>query len=229
MMGKSYQKADEPKIDMSAIAHTADYWEKYAAAFAHPIEANGLVSRFVTNAAVTGAYAETWIRSMTRSMLGHRFRISTGAVIKPSDARQSLKKVPQCDLIVWDPSELPALFEEDDFALVPYLSVRAVIEIKRRISTKHEDFLRQVETREKLVPTRLALGVVVQHGKNLFQLPVAPNWLEWRKTKPNVTPVTRLLDRHGKPDTNGVLAFIYFLAQIGGHSRTAVGIRSPPY
>jgi hypothetical protein len=31
--------------------------------------------------------------------------------------------------------------------------------------------------------------------------------------------MTRLLDGTNKPDTDGVLAFIYFLAQIAGHSR----------
>jgi hypothetical protein len=48
----------------------------------------------------TGTYAEAWLRSMVRSMLGLRFRISTGAVIR---ATGKTGDVPQCDLIVWDP------------------------------------------------------------------------------------------------------------------------------
>jgi hypothetical protein len=38
------------------------------------LQANGLLSRFVTNQPVTGAYVEAWIRSMTRNMLGHPFQ-----------------------------------------------------------------------------------------------------------------------------------------------------------
>jgi hypothetical protein len=34
--------------------------------------------------------------------------------------------------------------------------------------------------------------------------------------------MTRLLDENNQPDVDGVLAFIYFLAQIAGHSHTVV-------
>src|SRR5271167_3978705 len=99
-------------FDKSQVNDTVDswteYWDAYAKAFAQPLQANSLLSRFVTNSNVTGAYGEAWVRSMTRNMLGHRFRISTGAVIKSSDKDRGLD-IPQCDLIVWDPSELPAI------------------------------------------------------------------------------------------------------------------------
>ena len=82
-----------------------NYWNLYARAFAQSLGANSLLSSFVTNPNVTGAYAEAWIRSMVRNMLGHRFRISTGAVIRSCDniPSRGLSKVSQCDLIVWDP------------------------------------------------------------------------------------------------------------------------------
>src|ERR1035438_5952166 len=110
-----------------------EYWNLYARAFAQSLQANGLLSSFVTNQNVTGAYAEAWMRSMTRNMLGHRFRISNGAVIRPCDniPSRGLSKVSQCDLIVWDPSEMPAIFECSEFALVPLFSTRAIIELKR--------------------------------------------------------------------------------------------------
>jgi hypothetical protein len=110
-----------------------EYWDLYAQAFTRSLQANGLLSCFVTNQNVTGAYAEAWIRSMTRNMLGHRFRISTGAVIRSCDHLPSrrLSKVSQCDLIVWDPSEMPVIFECSEFALVPLFATRAIIEVKR--------------------------------------------------------------------------------------------------
>jgi hypothetical protein len=51
-----------------------NYWNLYARAFAQSLGANSLLSSFVTNPNVTGAYAEAWIRSMVRNMLGHRFQ-----------------------------------------------------------------------------------------------------------------------------------------------------------
>jgi hypothetical protein len=77
-----------------------NFCQAYAEAFGQPLQANGLLGRFVTNRNVTGAYAEAWVRSMTKNMLGHRFRISTGTVIRSSDEYAGLATLPQCDLIV---------------------------------------------------------------------------------------------------------------------------------
>jgi len=81
-----------------------DYWKSYARAFSHPFQTDGLLSDFVTNPAITGAYAEAYARSTINSMLSDRFRVSTGAVIRACDKMRDLRKVPQCDVIVWDPS-----------------------------------------------------------------------------------------------------------------------------
>lgn len=195
-----------------------EHWTAYAAAFAQPLQGNGLVSWFVTNPNVTGAYAEAWIRSTARTMLGGRFRISTGAVIRPSDKTRSLRRVPQCDLIVWDPSELPGLFEHGEFALVPVAAVRVVIEVKRTISSA-DALLRQLKSQRKLVPNGFLLGVVVSHSGPLRDFECKPDWLARRRSAP---AMTRLLDSTNKPDTEGVLAFIYFLAQVAGHNRVVV-------
>jgi hypothetical protein len=191
-----------------------EYWVSYADAFAQPLQSNGLVSRFVTNANVTGSYAEAWIRSTARIMLGNKFRISTGAVIRPTDKIYDLGRVPQCDLIVWDPSELPGLFECGEFALVPVAAVRAVIEVKRTLSSK-DQLLRQLQERREHIPTCPLLGVVVSHSAPLLDCDCTPNWLKGRGSKPGMT---RLLDDKNKPDTDGVMAFIYFLAQVAGHT-----------
>jgi hypothetical protein len=46
-----------------------------------------------------------------------------------------------------------------------------------------------------------------------------PDWLQehWLNT-PGVPPVTRIL-RNNKPDTNGIMAFIYFLAQVASYEK----------
>jgi hypothetical protein len=200
-----------------------EHWQTYAEAIAQPLQGDGLVSRFVTNPNVTGAYAEAWIRATAKNMLAQRFRISTGAVIRPSDAYRGLRTVPQCDLIVWDPSELPGLFEYGEFAFVPLAATRAVIEIKRTLFSR-QDLLDQLQARRKLLPPRgPILGVVVSHPTPLFDRECKPDWFSERRPDP---PMTRLLDNDNRPDTDGVLAFIYFLAQVAGHNRVVVSGRS---
>jgi hypothetical protein len=196
-----------------------EHWAAYAEAFAQQLQGNGLVARFVTNPNVTGLYAEAWIRSTARSMLGSRFRISTGAVIRPYDVMRSLHGVPQCDLIVWDPSELPGLFEHGEFALVPFAAVRAVIEVKRAISNAAE-LRQQLQDRHKLVPSGFLLGVVVSHAESLRDFECAPDWFARGRSAP---AMTRLLDGTNEPDTDGVLAFIYFLSQVAGHRGLVAG------
>jgi hypothetical protein len=199
-----------------------------------PIEANGLFSDFVTNPSVTGAYAEAWVRSMTRNMLGHRFRISTGAVIRSSDPIRGLANVSQCDLIVWDPSEMPAIFECAEFALVPIFATRAIIEVKRTGSkAEREKLIQQLKERRQLLCTgsdmKFVLGVFVSdddpHPWFNDEGKLNPNWLEnyWLQ-HPGQPPVTRLLCKD-KPDTNGIMAFIYFLAQVA--SRKNWGLATP--
>jgi hypothetical protein len=207
------------------------YWELYARAFAQSLQTNDLLSSFVKNPNVTGAYAEAWIRSMVRNMLSHRFRISTGAVIRPCDSirNQGLSKVPQCDLILWDPSEMPAIFESSEFALVPRFASRAIIEIKRTGSKAERECLAmQLKERQNLLPTMsqmdFVLGVIVNDNDDRQPLfdnehRPAPNWLEeyWRRN--SVPPVTRILCNN-EPDTNGIMAFIYFLAQLAAYKTT---------
>jgi hypothetical protein len=191
-----------------------EHWEAYAEAFAQPFQSNRLVSRFVTNPNVTGPYAEAWVRATAKNMLSPRFRISTGAVIRPNDSKRGLDTVCQCDLIVWDPSELPGLFEYGEFALVPFASARAIIEIKRTLSTPQKLSDQLCERRKLLPQRRQTLGVVVSHPTGLFDRKCKPDWLSEPKRDP---PMTRLLDNDNHPDTDGIMAFIYFLAQVAGH------------
>jgi hypothetical protein len=148
-----------PIAKTDPLAAWDDHWHAYAEAFVHPLQNNGMVSRFVTNPVVTGAYAEAWIRSIAQSMLGGHFRISTGAVVRSGDASRGLDTVLQCDLIVWDPSELPGLFECGGFAIVPFTAVHAVVEVKRR-ARSISGLLQQLSDRRHLVPRRVLEAVV---------------------------------------------------------------------
>ncbi len=157
---------------------------------------------------------------MTKNMLGYRFRVSTGTVIGASDKLRGLD-LPQCDLIVWDPSEMPAIFECAEFALVPLFSTRAIIEVKRT-GTKPErrKLIQQLNERRRFLCTgsdmKFVLGVFVNDNdpQPWFNDKLSSNWLEdyWVQN-PGKPPITRLL-YNNKPDTNGIMAFIYFLAQV---------------
>jgi hypothetical protein len=148
--------------------HRDAYWDLYARTFAQPLQANGLFSGFVTNPCVTGAYAEAWLRSMVPNMLGLRFRISTGAVIRAND---KARDVPQCGLIVWDPSEMPAVFESSEFALVPIFATRAIIEVKRTGNKAEREALKeQLKARRNLLRTvsqmDFVLGVILNDNND---------------------------------------------------------------
>jgi hypothetical protein len=193
------------------------YWDNFADAFVHPLKNNRLLGNFVTNQNVTGAYAESWIKSLAITMLP-QFRISTGAVISYSDRRtKGLQSLPQCDLIIWNPSDLPAIFEKGDFALVPKLSARAIIEVNRRCS-KLNDFREQLGRRKQcLLPQFCSnvLGVVASHNEPLFDRnDFKEGWMKdgkWRK----IPVMTRLLSKESKDaDTDGVFAFIDFLSHV---------------
>lgn len=193
------------------------YWDNFTDAFVHPLKSNALLGKFVTNPNVTGAYAEAWIKSLAITMLP-QFRISTGAIIRYSDSfGGGSKTLPQCDLIIWNPAELPAIFEKGDFALVPNLSVRAIIEVKRSCSdlAAFREQLRQRKQRLLQEFRSNVLGVVVSNKKALFDRnDFKEDWLKDSKWK-EAPVMTRLLSKDSKDaDTDGVFAFIDFLSQV---------------
>jgi Domain of unknown function (DUF6602) len=205
-----------------------EHWSLYAQAFAQPIQSNSLFSSFIANPAITGSYAEAYVRSMIKSVLGHRFRVSTGAVIRSHDRTRGLATIPQCDVIVWDPSELPAIFEFGEFALVPLFSVRAIIEVKRTgTKSERQALVQQLRQRRALLPTMtdmdFVLGVFIndddaQPWFNDGRKP-SPDWLkDYCLNNPEEPPVTRMLYKN-EPDTNGIMAFIYFLAQVASREK----------
>ncbi len=196
------------------------YWELFAKSFAHPLTSNGLLGQLIKNPSVTGAYAEAWIMSIAKNMLP-QYRISTGAVIRASDQTGDLRKIPQCDIIIWDSSELPAIFEKGDFALVPTQSVHAIIEIKRSCSDVNK-LIEQLEKRRKLLRVNCRnnlLGIVIEHPKGLFDGVVQPDWLKDPKWLKNFALISFL--NRNIPNSNEIMAFVYFLSQVAGHSEMA--------
>lgn len=110
------------------------------------------------------------------------------------------------------------VFERGDFAPVPFASARAIIEVERTISSR-SDLIKQLGERRSLAPRGSLLGVVVNDSTPLLNRECTPDWLAQEESEP---AITLLLDDKLQPDTKGVLAFIYFLAQLAGHNETLV-------
>ncbi len=199
-----------------------NYWKRYAEAFSTPLQGNGLLGTFVSNPAVTGAYAEAWVHSLVKAMVPN-LCISTGAVIRTTDVvnKKDLRKVPQSDLILWDPREMPGLFQSGNFALVHTQAARAIIEIKR--TTTQSESLKKQLTKQKMrllsEYRRNILAVVVAHDRPLFSGNVETNWVAKTRLDDDVR-ITRLLNKQtSEPDPDGIFALIYFLAYVAKRAK----------
>jgi len=115
------------------------------------------------NAPILGYHAEAVVKRLIRRTV-HPMRVSHGGVI--DWPRKALR---QTDVIVWNPHPAPALFEVDDFALVPRSNVFAVLEIKRSAYNDADDALKTfIDLAPELVGVRkaadyeppLGLGVI---------------------------------------------------------------------
>jgi hypothetical protein len=143
--------------------------------------------------------------------------IRTTDVLKGAD----LRRLPQIDLIVWDPTVLPPLFEQGDFALVHTQAARAIIEVKRSVPNVSR-FQEQLNTqRMRLLSTyrRNVLGVAVAHSRPLFTHPLESDWVP---NSPIQGPaaMTRLLSKKPpEPDTDGIFALLYFLSYVARFAR----------
>jgi len=162
-----------------------------------------------------------WLASMVSNLT-----ISTGAVIRTTDVvhGQNLRKVPQSDLILWDPSEMPALFRSGDFALVHTQAARAIIEIKRTTSNVSALQVQLRKQRQRLLSEyrRNVLCVVVAHPTPLFGEGLEPEWVKSSDSRADVR-VARLLDKKtSKPDPEGIFALIYFLCHVARHPARAM-------
>jgi hypothetical protein len=200
-----------------------EYWNRYAEAFASPLRGDGLLGTFISNPAVTGAYAEAWIHSLATSMVSN-LTISTGAVIRTTDVilqQRDLRRVPQSDLILWDPSVMPALFRNGNFALVHTQAARAIIEIKRTTTnlTALQKQLKKQKQRLLSNYRRNVLAVVVAHHRPLFGQGLEPDRVAKSQLGDDVQ-IARLLDkRTSNPDPEGIFALIYFLSHVAKQSK----------
>lgn len=192
------------------------YWSQIAEAFVQPIRSQELLHRFCRNPNVTGAYAESWVRQIARRMTPY-LTVSTGTVGRPTDARDNDLQGPQCDVLIWDPTQLPPIFECGDFALVHTQAARGIIEVKRTLSCSMEKFREQLRERRRCLMheyKRYVLGVVVSGSFDSDQAIFDTKPGE-EERYPDQPPVVRLLnDDFTQPDETGIFTLIRLLSEI---------------
>jgi hypothetical protein len=118
----------EPKDDSKEMtAYT--FLNLVAAPIVDELKSIAGLKELVTNSAVIGAHAEAVVRRLVRRIV-HPLRVSTGAVISEHLCRDP-ENIPQLDTIIWQPCPAPAIYEIDDFGIVPRGSSMGIMEIKR--------------------------------------------------------------------------------------------------
>ena len=108
----------------------AEHFKQLADHLTHEMHEITTIRSLANNSDVVGAYAEALVRRFVRRTVAP-LRVSTGAILRFPQT----DKVNQEDLIIWAPNPATAIFDADDFAIVPEGSVFGVIEIKKSDGT----------------------------------------------------------------------------------------------
>jgi hypothetical protein len=112
----------------------AEHLKRLADHLTHDMREVTRIWSLASNTTVVGAYAEAVVRRFVRRTVAP-LRVSTGAIFRFPQG----ETVNQEDLIIWAPNPATAIFDVDDFAIVPEGSVFGVIEIKKSDGTSKSD------------------------------------------------------------------------------------------
>ena len=129
--------------------------------------------------------------------------------------------MPQIDLIIWDPTELPPLFEMGNFGVIHVQAARAIIEVKRSLHSKKQLVEQLERQRMRLLSTyrRNVIGVVLSAGPRLFSEELTPDWVAKSKLAQPPAMIRLLKGPSGPVDVDGLFALVYFLSHVARLSR----------
>jgi len=91
------------------------YLKQLGTELVRDVTANGALASFTVSSDLKGVFAEATARRLIRNIVSP-LRVSHGGVIWEGNAPE---RIAQIDTIIWQPNPVPAIFEVDDFALVP--------------------------------------------------------------------------------------------------------------
>lgn len=110
-----------------------------------------------SNWAEEGRYKEAILRNVIRRFLPSCLSLGTGFIIRKNN--QDTKISRQIDIIVYD-NTIPVLFSEGNFVITTYKNVKAIIEVKTKISNHdlHESINKSKEN-GKLIKKEIFNGI----------------------------------------------------------------------
>jgi len=100
-----------------------------------------------------GRYKEKLLANVLEEYIPNKYQVGTGFVLFAHQASEERSSKPgfdrlnmgshsvskQCDIIIYDASELPVVFKDHDFVIVRPESVKAIIEVKGSVNKKAVD------------------------------------------------------------------------------------------
>jgi len=154
---KKKPEAKKPKPHPLAGVTRDQYLGMLADQMVAELRAVAKMTAFTNNPELLGGYAEAAVRRLVRRYV-HPLRVSEGAVVDfppPPD-----EKTKQLDTIIWSPYPAPAVFEVDNFGLIPKSSACGALEIKR---SNYPDTDVEIENFVKLVRTGAIVWMPEEH------------------------------------------------------------------
>ena len=88
-----------------------------------------------------GRYKESVLKKMIREYLPHNLSIGSWFIVSKNEEQSPISK--QIDIIIYD-NRYPVVFRDGDFVIITQDMVKAIIEVKSKINSSWEDWLKNV-------------------------------------------------------------------------------------
>lgn len=117
-----------PILRLSDRQKAVEEYRVFAASFADELQSlSERIRGFIRHPAIVGSYRENLLQSLLKKNLPERYHVATGFVMGCSR---------QIDILIYDRIDYAPLFREGDLVVLPRQAVRAVIEVKTRLTAK---------------------------------------------------------------------------------------------
>ena len=194
------------------IAEQKEYFKRLSNQFIKEITPPNEFKRFVDNNDLLGKYIESAVRIFIKKIISNG-KISTGGVISPENPLA----LNQIDVIIWKPNPFPAIFDSENFAIVPKNSVFGLIEIKSSnysgVKDKIEIFcsdekFKTLVKKENINNINRLLSIICLYDNS------KDNGIKKLVDNGKCIVLFNLINNEAVPNTIGIIEFIEFLIYI---------------
>lgn len=199
---------------------TLQYFRNLSSQLVKEVSPPTEIKKFVDNSDILGAYIECAVRQFIRKII-YSGKINTGGIISP----EFPKATNQIDTIIWATSPFPAIFEHENFAIVPKRSVFGIIEIKSSNYAGAVDKIKDsiLSSKKLLIEERQenAIGIFCLKLQNQERLS------DLVDNKKCFVLFDQNNDGTLEPNTCGIISFIQFLIRLEYDMRTGKNFQEP--